>query len=60
MLVGVRVHARPAVGLMVEVKVTTPLNPFREVIEMVVIPVIPAFTVTPPAGLAAIVKSWTV
>ena len=58
-LVGVRVHVRPAAGLMLVVKLMTPLNPFREVMEMVVTPVVPAFTVTPPVGLAAMVKSWT-
>ena len=45
---------------MLEVKLMTPLNPFREVMEMVVSPAVPAFTVTPPVGLAAIAKSWTV
>ena len=59
-IVGVRVHVRPAAGLMLDVKLTTPLNPFREVMEMVVTPETPAFTVTPPVGFAAIVKSWTV
>jgi hypothetical protein len=58
-LVGVRLHDRPVAGLMLDVKLTTPLNPFREVMEMVVSPAVPAFTVTPPVGLAAIVKSWT-
>jgi len=44
---------------MLEVKLMTPLNPFREVMETVVSPGVPAFTVTPPVGLAVIVKSWT-
>jgi hypothetical protein len=45
---------------MLEAKPTTPLNPFKEVMEMVVVPETPAFTVTPPLGLAEIAKSWTV
>jgi hypothetical protein len=59
MLVGVRVHVRVVVGLTLDVKLTTPLNPFREVRVMVDDPAAPAFTVT-PVGLADIVKSWTV
>jgi hypothetical protein len=59
-LVGVRVHVRPAGGLMLEAKPTTPLNPFRAVIAMVVVPAEPAFTVTPLDGLAVIEKSWIV
>jgi hypothetical protein len=42
---------------MLEVRLTTPLKPFRAVVEMVVVPATPAFTVTPPVGFAAIVKS---
>jgi hypothetical protein len=42
---------------MLEVKPTTPPNPFRAVMEMVAVPRTPAFTVTPPVGLAAIAKS---
>jgi hypothetical protein len=45
---------------MLEVKLTIPLNPFRELMEIVVTPETPAFTVTPPVGLAAIAKSRTV
>ena len=45
---------------MLEVKPTTPLKPSRGVMVMVVVPAIPAFTVTPPVGFAQIVKSWTV
>jgi hypothetical protein len=59
-LVSVRVHVRPAGGLMLEVKPTIPLNPFREVMVMVVVPAEPAFTVTPLDGLAVIAKSWMV
>ena len=59
-LVGVRVQVRPVEGLMLAVRPTTPLNPFRAVIEMVVVPETPAFSVTPPVGLAAMAKSWTV
>lgn len=45
---------------MLEAKPTTPLNPFRAVIAMVVVPAEPAFTVTPLDGLAVIEKSWIV
>jgi len=59
-LVGVSVHVRPVVGLMLEVRLTTPLNPWRAVTVIAeVAAAVPAFTVT-LVGLAAIVKSWTV
>jgi len=55
-LVGVRVHVRPVVGLIVDSKLTTPLKPWRAVTVTVEEPWIPARTVT-LVGLAAIVKS---
>ncbi len=58
-LVGVSVHVRPVVGLMLEVRLTTPLNPWRAVTVIAEVAAVPAFTVT-LVGLAAIVKSWTV
>lgn len=58
-LVGVRVQVRPVVGLMLEVKLTTPLNPSSAVTVIVEVPEAPARTVV-VVGLAAIVKSWTV
>jgi hypothetical protein len=57
-LVGVRVQASPAVGLMLEVRLTLPPKPFRAVTVIVEVPAIPAFTVT-VVGLAEMVKSWT-
>ncbi len=58
-LVGVSVHVRPVVGLILDVRLTTPLKPWRAVIVTVEVAAVPAFTVT-LLGLAAIVKSWTV
>jgi len=58
-LVGVRVHVRPVAGLMLEVRLTTPLKLWSAVIVIVEVPEVPAFTVT-GVGLADIVKSWTV
>jgi hypothetical protein len=55
-LVGVRVQVKPLVGLMLEVKLTTPANPSSAVTVIVEIPVAPAGTVA-LVGLAAIVKS---
>ena len=57
-LVGVRVQAIPVVGLMLEVRLTTPLKPLRAVTVMVEVPATPALTVT-AVGLAEMVKSWT-
>jgi hypothetical protein len=57
-LVGVRVQVRLVVGLTLDVKETTALNPFRAARVMVDDPAVPAFTVT-PVGLAVIEKSWT-
>ncbi len=57
-LVGVRVQAIPVVGLMLEVRLTTPLKPLRAVTVMVEVPATPALTVT-VVGLAEMVKSWT-
>jgi hypothetical protein len=58
-LVGVRVQVKPVAGETVAVRETIPLNPFRAVTVIVEVPEAPARTVT-VAGLAAIVKSWTV
>jgi len=58
-LVGVRVQVRPVAGETVAVRETIPLKPFRAVTVTVEVPEAPARTVT-VAGLAAIVKSWTV
>lgn len=57
-LVGVRVQVRPVAGLMLEVRLTTPLNPWRAVTVMVEVPATPALTVT-AVGAAVTVKSWT-
>jgi len=57
-LVGVRVQAIPVVGLMLDVKLTIPLNPLRAVTVMAEVPATPALTVT-VVGLAEMVKSWT-
>lgn len=57
-LVGVRVQVIPVVGLMPDAKLTTPLNPLREVTVMAEVPATPALTVT-VVGLAEMVKSWT-
>jgi hypothetical protein len=57
-LVGVRVQAIPIVGLMLDVKLTIPLNPLRAVTVMAEVPATPALTVT-VVGLAEMVKSWT-
>jgi len=56
-LVGVRVQAIPVVGLMLDVKLTIPLNPLRAVTVMAEVPATP-LTVT-VVGLAEMVKSWT-
>jgi len=58
-LVGVRVQVKPVAGETVAVRETIPLNPFRAVTVTVDVPEAPARIVT-VAGLAAIVKSWTV
>jgi len=58
-LVGVRVQVRPVVGETVAVRLTTPLKPWSAVIVIVEVPAVPALVAT-EAGLAAIVKSWTV
>jgi len=55
-LVGVRVQVRPVAGLIVDVKLTTPLNPWKEVRVIVEVAAVPAKTVT-LVGLAAIAKS---
>ena len=57
-LVGVSVQVRPA-GEMVDVRATTPLNPFTADTVTVDVPEPPAMKLI-VVGLAAIVKSWTV
>ena len=57
-LFGVSVQLSPVAGLMLEVRLTTPLKPWSAVIVIVEVAAVPAFTVT-AVGLAAIVKSWT-
>ncbi len=56
--VGVRVQVRPVAGLIVDVRLTTPLKPWRAIIVTVEEPAVPAKTVT-LVGLAAIAKSCT-
>lgn len=58
-LVGVSVQVMPVVGLLDEVRLTTPANPLTAVIVMVEVPAWLTLTGT-LVGLAAIVKSWTV
>ena len=55
-LVGVSVQVRPVAGLMLEVRLTTPLKPWSAVIVTVEVPADPAFEVT-AAGAAVNVKS---
>ena len=55
-LVGVMVQVKPVVGLMLEVKLTTPANPSSAATVIVEVPEAPARTVA-LVGLAAIVKS---
>ena len=55
-LVGVKVQVRPVVGLMLEAKLTAPVNPSSAVTVMVEVPEAPARSVA-LTGLAAIVKS---
>ena len=55
-LVGVRVHVRPLAGLIVDVRLTTPLKLWSVVMVIVEVLAAPARTVT-LVGLAAIVKS---
>ena len=55
-LVGVRVHARPVVGVIVDSRLTAPLKPWRAVTVTVEEPWIPARTVT-LVGPAPMVKS---
>jgi len=57
--VGVRVQARPVAGLIIDVRLTTPLKPWRAVTVIVEVAAVPAKTVT-LVGLAAIAKSCTV
>ena len=54
--VGVKVQVNPVVGLMLEAKLTAPVNPSSAVTVMVEVPEAPARTVA-LTGLAAIVKS---
>jgi hypothetical protein len=55
-LVGDRVQVKPVAGLMLEVKVTVPVNPSSAVTDMVEVPEALARTVA-VVGLAATVKS---
>src|SRR5437870_2744794 len=55
-LVGVKVQDKPVVGLMLESKLTAPVNPSSAVTVMVEVPEAPARSVA-LTGLAAIVKS---
>jgi hypothetical protein len=55
-LVGVKVQVKPIVGLMLEVRLTVPVNPPSAVTVMVEVPEAPARTVA-LVGLAATVKS---
>ena len=55
-VVGVREQIRPVDGLIVDVRLTTPLKPWRAATVIVDAPAVPAKTVT-LVGLAAIVKS---
>ena len=55
-LVGVRVHVRPVAGLIVDVRLMTPVKPWRAVTVIVEVPGAPARTVT-LVGLAASAKS---
>jgi len=55
-LVGVNVQVRPVTGLMLEVRLTTPLKPWSAVIVIVEVAAVPAFRMT-VVGLVAIVKS---
>jgi hypothetical protein len=55
-LVGVRVHVRPVAGFIVDVRLTTPLKPWRAVTVIVEEPWLPARPVT-LVGLAVTVKS---
>ena len=57
--VGVRVQARPVAGLIIDVRLTTPLKPWRAVTVIVEVAAVPAKTVT-LVGLAVIAKSCTV
>jgi len=56
MLLGVRVHVRPATGVIEEVRVIVPVNPSRGATVMVEVAAVPALTVT-AVGLAVTVKS---
>ena len=58
-LVGVRVQVMPVAGLLLEVKLTTPVKPLTAATVMVDVPAWLMLTAT-VVGLAAIVKSWTV
>ncbi len=59
MLVGVRVHARPWRGDIVEVRLTVPVKPSKADTTIVDVPVLPALAVT-LVGSAEVAKSWTV
>jgi hypothetical protein len=58
-LVGVRVQVRPVAGLIVDVRLTSPLKPWRAVTVIIEVAAVPAKTVR-LVGLAPIAKSCTV
>jgi hypothetical protein len=58
-LVGNRAHDKPAAGLVVAVRLTTPLNPLTAVMVMAEVPAWLTLTET-LVGLATIAKSRTV
>jgi hypothetical protein len=57
-LFGVSVQLSPVAGLMVEVRLITPLKFWSAVTVIAEVAGVPAFIAT-EVGLAAIVKSWT-
>jgi hypothetical protein len=58
-LFGVRVQVKPVTGLMLDVRLTTPLKLWSAEIVMVEVPAVPPLTLI-EVGLAVIVKSWIV
>jgi hypothetical protein len=58
MLLGVRVHVSPVAGLIVEVRLVSPVNPLTAVTVIVEVPGVPT-SVRTLVGLAVIVKPWS-
>ena len=56
-LAGVRLQVKPVDGLMLELRPTTPLNPWMEFIVIVAVPAVPKMIVT-LVGAAVTEKSW--